>query len=104
MSMPTSLTNARLLHPAERVALQRLIEHAKGDTGQSRRAADFLLAWWNAGQCGGFDMTNLWSVDAEIAADMTTVFGLVARCHIYPDSLGYEEDFQSIVRQWRPDC
>ena len=30
-------------------ALERLIGVAQSDTGQSRRAADFLLAWWNAG-------------------------------------------------------
>lgn len=30
----------------ERAALARLIKIAKGDTGQSRRVADFLLAWW----------------------------------------------------------
>ena len=101
--MPTSLTNTRLLEPAERVALERLIEHAKGCTDQSRRVADFLLAWWNAGACGGFDLTILWSVDAAIAADMKMVFGLLARCHTYPDNLGYEEDFQAIVCQWRPE-
>ena len=47
-------------------------------------------------------MTNLWSLDTAIAADMTTVFSLIARCSTYPDSLGYEEDFQAILRQWRP--
>ena len=29
----------------ETAALQRLIEIARGDTGQSRRVAAFLLAW-----------------------------------------------------------
>ena len=29
-------------------ALERLIAIAHSDTGQSRRVADFLLAWWNA--------------------------------------------------------
>jgi hypothetical protein len=32
---------------AETEALERLIEIAKRDTGQSRRVADLLLAWWN---------------------------------------------------------
>ncbi|WP_456304106.1 DUF7673 family protein, partial [Acetobacter pasteurianus] len=41
----------------QRAALARLIKIAKGDTGQSRRVADFLLAWWNAGSCGSFDLT-----------------------------------------------
>lgn len=36
----------------ERAALERLLGHAQRDTGQSRRVADFLLAWWNAANCG----------------------------------------------------
>lgn len=87
----------------EQAALERLIKIATYDTGQSRRVADFLLAWWNAEDCGGFDLTHLWNVDAEIAADMITVFGLVARVRSYPDAFGYKSDFESIVRYWRPE-
>ena len=87
----------------EEAALNRLVANAQGDTGQSRRVADFLLAWWNAGDCGGFDLTNLWGVDASVAEDMAMIFGYVAREHSYPDALGYNEQFQSIVRGWRPE-
>jgi hypothetical protein len=38
----------------ERAALERLLEHGRGMTDQSRRVADFLLAWWNAGSCGSY--------------------------------------------------
>ena len=68
-----------------------------------RRVADFLLSWWNSGTCGAFDLTTLWGVDSEIAADMVTVFALIARISSYPDSLGYESDFKSIVGAWRPE-
>ncbi|EGG4299923.1 TPA: hypothetical protein MAE81_005111 [Klebsiella pneumoniae] len=88
---------------AEQAALERLIRIAKADTGQSRRVADFLLAWWNAGSCGSFDLTALWALDDAITADMTTVFAFVARVSKYPDSLGYEADFKAIVRAWRPE-
>lgn len=91
------------LQDQEKDALGRLMAIASGDTGQSRRVADFLLAWWNAGECGGFDLTTLWGVDAVIANDMTTVFGLIARVNSYPDSLGYEREFKAIVRAWRPE-
>jgi hypothetical protein len=37
-------------------ALDRLLAIAQADTGQSRRVANFLLAWWNAGECGGFHL------------------------------------------------
>lgn len=82
-------------------ALERLIEIAKSDTGQSRKVADFLLAWWNAQDCGAFDLTTLWQVDATIADDMIAVCGLIARLHSYPDSLGYKPVFQRIVKDWR---
>ena len=87
----------------EEAALRRLIKIARRDTGQSRRVADFLLAWWNAAQCGGFDLTNLFSVDDSIASDMVTVFALIARCNRYPDMLGFGADFEAIVREWRPE-
>lgn len=86
-------------------ALRRLITVAKSDTGQSRRVADFLLAWWNAGSCGRFDLTDLWAVDTAIAVDMVSVFGLVARIHQYPDKIdpAFKADFAAIIRQWRPE-
>ena len=48
--------------PAEMEALRRLVAIAKKDHGQSRRVANFLLAWWNPNTCGGFDLTDLWAV------------------------------------------
>lgn len=82
-------------------ALRRLVDIAQSDTGQSRRCADFLLAWWNAGSCGGFDLTDLWCVDISIAADMVPIFGLVARCREYPPA-EFKDDFAALVRDWRP--
>jgi hypothetical protein len=38
-------------------AVARLIEIAERDTGQSRRVANFLLAWHNAEENGGWDIT-----------------------------------------------
>lgn len=87
----------------ENQALRRLIEHAKGDTGQSRRVADFLLAWWNPAQCGGLDLTSIWVCEDDIVEDMVIVFAFVARNSAYPDSLGFEEDFVAIVQEWRPE-
>jgi hypothetical protein len=88
---------------AERAALERLIRIAKADTGQSRRVADLLLAWWNAGSCGSFDLTALWALGDAITADIATVFAFIARVGKHPDSLGHEADFKAIVRAWRPE-
>ena len=49
----------------ERSALERLMAIAQRDTGQSARVANFLLAWWNAAECGGFDLTDAWSLDED---------------------------------------
>ena len=86
----------------QRAALARLIDIAQGDTGQSRIVANFLLAWWNAEECGGFALTDVWRVDTSIAVDMLRVFALLAGCHQYPDTLGYGKHFEAIVRAWRP--
>lgn len=94
---------SRNMTEAERAALERLICIAKASTGQSQRVANFLLAWWNAGDCGSFDLTDLWALDDAIATDMTIVFAFIARVSMYPDSLGYKTDFKTIVRAWRPD-
>ncbi len=91
--------------PAELAALERLLQIAQGDTGQSRKAADFLLAWWNAGTCGGFDLTTLWSVDTAVTDDMATVFSLIARTRVYPDTqpLAYGDAFRAVIAVWRPE-
>lgn len=89
--------------PIEHEALLRLLRVAAGDTGQSRRVADFLLAWWNAGSCGGFDITTAWGLDRELAEDVITVFALALRCGSYPDTLGYSEEFERVVHAWRPE-
>jgi hypothetical protein len=87
---------------AQRASLERLIKIAEGDTGQCRKVANFLLAWWNAEECGGFDLTEVWGVDAAIAADMVIVFDLIAAQNNYPDTLGYGEAFERLVTAWRP--
>ena len=92
--------------PAELAAVRRLVDVAKSDTGQGGRAAGFLLAWWNAETCGGFDLTDLWSVDRVIADDMVAVVGMLARVHSYPDALldaATVADFRALVAMWRPE-
>lgn len=87
---------------AEHEAIVRLWRIAKTDTGQARRVANFLLAWWNAEENGGFDLTDLWNVDDVTARDMVTVFAMVARVHSYPDTLGYDELIKDVLGQWKP--
>ena len=83
-------------------ALRRLLDLARGDTGQCRRVANFLLAWWNAESCGGWDLTELWAVDRAIADDMLLVAAFISRNHEYPNSYGLGAEFEALVAQWRP--
>lgn len=91
------------MNEEEHAALERLIKVAKSDTGQSKRCANFLLAWWNATNCGGFDFTDFWMLDRQITDDMLTVAKLIARSNHYPDSFGYRADFEEIVGLWHPE-
>lgn len=87
-----------------RAALDRLLVLADSDTGQSRRAANFILAWWNAEALGGFDLADLFSVDATVARDMSRIFNYLAT---HPDVV-YPKDrrpqIEAIMRRWRPEA
>lgn len=87
----------------ELAAVRHLLTVAQSDTGQSRRCADFLLAWWNAEENGGFDLVDTWAVDGDIAADMVRVFVLIARTRSYPNTLDPSLDtpFRDLWKQWR---
>jgi hypothetical protein len=61
---------------------------AQSDTGQARRAANFLLSWWNAQNCGGFDLTDLWAVDKKVADDMLAAATFIAQHNEYPTAYG----------------
>ena len=86
-----------------RFALEKLLDVAHGDTGQSRRVANFILAWWNADVQGGFNLTDLADVDRDVCEDMVTVFTFLAREEdlVYPEA--YKPEIIQIIRRWRPD-
>ena len=93
---------AHLPDVAAAAALRRLLDLARGDTHQCRRVGNFLLAWWNAGSCGGWDLTDLWMVDKEIADDMLLVAAFIAGNQEYPTSYGLGAEFEALVGLWRP--
>ena len=89
-------------HDSTHAAIGRLLDIARSDTGQSRRVANFLLAWWNAPTCGGFDLTDLWGLDTVLCTDALRVFMHIATVNAYPDTLGYGPQFERLVADWRP--
>jgi hypothetical protein len=56
-------------------ALGRVCAIARRDTGQSRRVANFLLAWKCRGKRRGWDPIDFWNVDTgpPVADDLLTV-------------------------------
>lgn len=91
------------LDDTTREALDKLLVVAGTDTGQARLVANFLLAWYNAGENGGFDLTDLWGLDDALVSACAVVFLWVAGNRAYPDDLGlrYEREFHAIWRNWR---
>ena len=86
-----------------RLAVERLLDLAEGDTGGSRAAANFLLAWWNAADLGGFDPTDLWRLDDRSGGDVLIALGYMRRFQEYPPALGIDRArLEALVRRWRP--
>lgn len=84
-------------------AITRLFEVAQRDTGQSRIVANFLLAWWNAREHGGFDVADLFGLDLAIADDIATVVAYLGQRQtaIYADAFGHRDDVQLLIQRWR---
>jgi hypothetical protein len=87
-----------------RVAVERLFALAEGNTGGSRPAANFLLAWWNAHDLGGFDPTDLWALDERFGGDILIALNFMRLNREYPTALGIKEErIISLVERWRPE-
>lgn len=97
------MTPAPFSRDAAQRALDRLIDLARSDTGQARRAANFLLAWWNGEDCGHFPIADLFGVDPTIATHITTIIGFLGQHEgaIYPDAFGRGPEMAELVGRWR---
>ena len=68
-----------------KIALARLVALASEDTGGSRVAANFLLAWWNAAELGGFDPTEMWLLDELAVRDLLQVANFINPAGLQPN-------------------
>lgn len=97
-----------------RAALTRLIPLAMSDTGQARRVADFLMAWWNRPDLGHFQIADMFGLHVAIANDITTIIGFLGqndRGAVYIEALVSPRGCRtssrcgaSRPRRERPDC
>ncbi|WP_368389843.1 hypothetical protein [Sphingobium sp. AS12] len=101
--LPIAMSVAPMIRPEIRAAVDRLFDLAQSDTGQAGRVANFLLAWHNGMDWGGFDIADLFGLDRAIAADMATVFAFLGQypSGIYPDAFVGEAQIIAILRRWR---
>lgn len=95
-----------MTHDDVGAAIGRLVDLARSDTGQARRAANFLLAWWNGDDWGHFPIADLFNVDHVISADMALIFAYLGTHPgaIYPDAWGYRDAMADLVDVWRPEA
>lgn len=84
-----------------KIALARLVALASEDTSGSRVAANFLLAWWNAAELGGFDPTEMWLLDDLAVRDLLQVASFIGRNNVYPDALIGREAVLGLIARWR---
>lgn len=83
-------------------ALDRLIEIARGDTGGSARAADFLLAWWNGPELGHFPIMHLTGLDRALGRDAVTIMAfLVEHYTCYADAWERRAEMERLIDDWR---
>ena len=82
-------------------ALTRLIQQAEGDTGGSRRAAQFLLSLWN-GEAYQADLQALLYVDTDMHRDRVEVFTYLYTNNDQLESLVTESDLHAVIYSWGP--
>lgn len=84
-------------------AARKLLRVASSDTGQSRKCADFLLAWHNAESNGGWDPFLVSAVDENLGDAMLDVIRMVQLWHVYPSSenVGLRPEIERVWRHWR---
>jgi hypothetical protein len=89
----------------EQAALAFCFRAAAGDSGGQRRVRQFLFAWHNATELGGFDFADLWSLDERHLAAVLTLINMIARGETghYPHHYGYEADMEALIETYGPE-
>lgn len=83
-------------------ALDILIPVARSDTHQSRRVANFLLAWWNGPDNGHFPIVDVAATDRELGEAMAIIVLFLAQNSMeYANLWGRRQDMEDLIDQWR---
>jgi hypothetical protein len=60
------------------------------------QGGEYLLAWHNAEENGGWDPIDLWNVDDTVADDMLSALALIRQRHTYAEELGFRSQMQAV--------
>jgi hypothetical protein len=83
-------------------ALDVLIPVARSNTHQSRRVANFLLAWWNGPENGDFPIVDVAATDRELGEAMVIILLFLAQNSMeYADLWARRRDMEDLIDQWR---
>ena len=86
---------------AEQQAIDLLLETATSHRPDARQAANFLLAWWHAHSCGGFDLQDLRQLGPRSGEQIVEILDLIWDVECGPEHLGRSQDFKDLIAKWR---
>ena len=86
---------------AEQQAIDSLFDIANSHRPDARQAANFMLAWWNAAACGGFDLQDLRQMGPRLGESVAEIMDMIWQVGCGPEHLGYSNDFKELVAKWR---
>ena len=94
-----------MTHDDVGAAIGRLVDVARSDTGQARRASSFLLTRWNGDAWAHSPIADLFGVDRASLADMALIFGYLGEHPgaVHADAWGYRDAMADLVELWRPE-
>jgi len=80
-------------------ALKLVLINARGDTGGSRRCAQFILSLWN-GDIYKCDLQELLYIDNKIFASFLIVLNYLFQNNDQISSFVNEKDMKIVINQW----
>jgi len=83
-------------------SLDNLINIAtSGDHGGARRAANFLLAWWNGPELGHYMIMDALYLDYDIRIDVITILTYLSQHGtVYAYEWGRRAEIERIIDKW----
>ncbi len=79
--------------------VNRLLEIAAGDTGGSKRVAQFLLSLWNGDRYRA-DLQEVMYIDGDLFRDMIALWSYLYTRNLQLESIVTQEEIAPVVKMW----